>query len=243
MMCFRAPYGRRPCRDGLLRYRLSFLWVVFCFCRGPSIIGPARVHTVRACLCAATMSTTSLPSYAAPALSFSRTPSYSEEPQAYEQRLAWNVAAPRPSGEITKQSRSGGVSLRFSGQESNASLPIYGHNGIVEGTVEVAKPEGVHAVEVKVRGNSTSVLHGFAHMPCLADQRHPPAERNRRGRHCDLRAMSLSCVLVEQRPRRGNMSHVVAVQPRATGHLQRWQERLRSSRFLLSIARLLRCAV
>ena len=97
------------------------------------------------------MSTASLPTYVAPSLAFSRTPSYTAEPQAFEQRLAWNVLQPRPNGSITKQSRSGGVSLRFLGQESNASEPVYGFGGTIEGSVEVAKPEGVHAVEVKVR--------------------------------------------------------------------------------------------
>ena len=97
------------------------------------------------------MSTASLPSYVAPHLTFSRTPSYTAEPQAFEQRLALNRLQPRPSGEITKQSKSGGVSLRFVAQEQNVSLPVYGYGGVVEGSVDVAKPEGVHAVEVKVR--------------------------------------------------------------------------------------------
>lgn len=96
------------------------------------------------------MSTASLPSYVAPNLSFSRIPPYTAEPQAYEQRLALNRLQPRPSGEITKQSRSGGVSLRFLAQESNVNLPVFGHGGAVEGCVEIAKPEGVHSVEVKV---------------------------------------------------------------------------------------------
>ncbi|KAJ3553978.1 hypothetical protein NM688_g3342 [Phlebia brevispora] len=98
------------------------------------------------------MSTTSLPSYLPPSLNFFRTPTYTAEPQAFEQRLALNRAQPRPSGAITKQSRSGGVSLRFLAQESNTALPVYGHGGVVEGTVEIAKPEGVHSVEVKLKG-------------------------------------------------------------------------------------------
>ena len=98
------------------------------------------------------MSTTSLPSYAPPGLgsSYTRIPSYTAEPRAFEQRLALNRGHPRPSGEFTKHSRSGGVSLRFPGQDRNATLPVYGNAGVVEGVVEVAKPEGVHSVEVKV---------------------------------------------------------------------------------------------
>ncbi|KAF7799712.1 hypothetical protein EIP86_010954 [Pleurotus ostreatoroseus] len=100
------------------------------------------------------MSTTSLPSYAPPGLgsSYTRIPSYTAEPRAFEQRLALNRGHPRPSGEFTKHSRSGGVSLRFPGQDRNATLPVYGNAGVVEGVVEVAKPEGVHSVEVKVKG-------------------------------------------------------------------------------------------
>ena len=98
---------------------------------------------------APTMSTTSLPSYVAPDLA--RIPSYTAQPQAYEQRLALNILRARPSGEFTKQSKGGGISLRLYDQENNAALPTYGHGTPISGTVEVARPEGVHAVEVKVR--------------------------------------------------------------------------------------------
>lgn len=96
------------------------------------------------------MSTTSLPSYTAPLLG--RTPSYTAEPQAFEQRLALNVLRPRPSGEFTKQSKGGGISLRLFAQEDGATLPTYGHGASIEGTIEVARPEGVNAVEVKIKG-------------------------------------------------------------------------------------------
>ena len=91
------------------------------------------------------MSTTSLPSYVAPV------PSYTAEPQAYEQRLALNILRARPSGEYTKTSKGGGISLRLYDQDERAALPTYGHGTPIEGSVEIAKPEGVHAVEVKVR--------------------------------------------------------------------------------------------
>ncbi len=102
------------------------------------------------------MSTASLPSYVAP--SFSRTPSYTAEPTAYEQRLALNRLRPRPSGEITKQSKGGGVSLRFVAQANDATLPVYGCGATVEGAVEVAKPDGVLSVDVKVRGPESSFV-------------------------------------------------------------------------------------
>ena len=94
------------------------------------------------------MSTTSLPGYTDPVLS--RIPSYTAEPQAYEQRLALNVLRARPVGEFSKQSKGGGISLRLFDQHDNAVLPVYGHATPIEGMVEIARPEGVHAVEVKV---------------------------------------------------------------------------------------------
>ncbi|KAI0699466.1 hypothetical protein BC835DRAFT_1331525 [Cytidiella melzeri] len=100
------------------------------------------------------MSTTSLPSYN-PALlpSVSRTPTYTAEPQAYEQRLAHNPPLrPRPSGEFTKHSKAGGLALRFLSQEENIPLPVYGTGDVVDGIVDIAKTDGVHAVDVKIKG-------------------------------------------------------------------------------------------
>ena len=102
------------------------------------------------------MSTLSLPSYVAPTLS--RTPSYTEEPQQYEQRLALNILRPRPSGEFIKTSKGGGITLRLFGQDGNAALPVYGFGAPIDGVIEVARTEGVNAVEVKVCGHSPSVL-------------------------------------------------------------------------------------
>ncbi|OBZ71501.1 hypothetical protein A0H81_08642 [Grifola frondosa] len=96
------------------------------------------------------MSTTSLPSYVAPSLA--RIPSYSAEPHAYEQRLALNRLRAPPAGDFVKQSRGGSVSLRLIEQEDNASLPMYGCGAAVEGTVDLAKTDGVTTVEVKIEG-------------------------------------------------------------------------------------------
>ncbi|CDO77139.1 hypothetical protein BN946_scf184657.g14 [Trametes cinnabarina] len=94
------------------------------------------------------MSTTSLPSYVPPA--FTRIPSYSAEPHEYEQRLAWSRPPRRPAGDFVKQSKGGNVSLRLFAQEDSVSLPVYGTGEAVEGAVDLAKTEGVNAVEVKV---------------------------------------------------------------------------------------------
>ena len=92
------------------------------------------------------MSTTSLPNYRPP--SFSRTPSYSAEPQAYEQRLALNRPVARPSGSFVKQARN--VALKLFAQEEDVSLPVYGCGAVIEGAVTLVKTEGVTAVDVKV---------------------------------------------------------------------------------------------
>ncbi|KAI0670876.1 hypothetical protein C8Q78DRAFT_1069600 [Trametes maxima] len=96
------------------------------------------------------MSTTSLPGYAP---SFTRIPSYSAEPHAYEQRLALNRPTRRPAGDFVKQSRGGNVSLRLFAQENNVSLPVYGLGAAVEGAVNLTKTDGVTAVEVKIEGS------------------------------------------------------------------------------------------
>ena len=108
------------------------------------------------------MSTTSLPRYVAPfppplSPTFSRTPSYTAEPQAFEQRLALNRPAPRPRGNFVKQAKN--VTLRLFAQEDNASLPIYGCGAAVEGEVGLSKTDGVTAVEVKVCMRARSIRH------------------------------------------------------------------------------------
>lgn len=94
------------------------------------------------------MSTTSLPGYFIP--TYSRTPSYTAEPQAYEQRIALNRVQARPTGDFVKSSKSGGISLRLLFQDRNAEFPVYGCGSSVEGTVCLSKPDGVTAVELKV---------------------------------------------------------------------------------------------
>ena len=96
------------------------------------------------------MSTNSLPSYLSPSLN--RVPSYSAEPHDYEQRIALvGRLRPRPSGSFVKESKNGDVRLRLSSQEDNINLPIYEPRGVVEGTVELSKTDGIQSVKVKVR--------------------------------------------------------------------------------------------
>ena len=103
------------------------------------------------------MSASGLPAYRPATLVRSpASPVYTPEPQAYEQRLALNRIRERPSTEFVKQSKTGGVSLRLSEQEDNASLPVYGCGDSVEGMVDLAKPESASSVEVRVSSVSST---------------------------------------------------------------------------------------
>lgn len=79
-----------------------------------------------------------------------RAPSYSAEPQYYEQRLAQaDRAGPRPSGAFIKEKNN--VRLRLTAQENGIELPVYGIGEHVTGVVELSKTAGVTSVDVKVR--------------------------------------------------------------------------------------------
>ncbi|THH20590.1 hypothetical protein EW146_g783 [Bondarzewia mesenterica] len=99
------------------------------------------------------MSTASLPSYAPP--EFTRSPSYTEEPQGHERRLA-HATRPtypsRPLSDFVKQSKSGGLSLRLSEQADGVRAPVYGVRSPIEGTVELAKVDGLAYVAIKIEG-------------------------------------------------------------------------------------------
>ncbi|EIN12657.1 hypothetical protein PUNSTDRAFT_130913 [Punctularia strigosozonata HHB-11173 SS5] len=102
------------------------------------------------------MSTTDLPSYPVTPPTFQRTPTYTHEPRAEEQRLAYSdpvrTLRARFDGNFVKQSPKGGVSLRLTQQLDGASLPLYGHGAAVEGFVDLAQIENVDSVEVKIEG-------------------------------------------------------------------------------------------
>ncbi|KZT12213.1 uncharacterized protein LAESUDRAFT_670568 [Laetiporus sulphureus 93-53] len=92
-----------------------------------------------------------LPGYRSSSLAC--TPPYSAEPHAQEQRIALNRLRRRPSGDFVKHSRSGGLSLWLSRQDSSANLPAYGCGDFVEGTVTLSKPETTTSVEVRIEGS------------------------------------------------------------------------------------------
>jgi hypothetical protein len=99
------------------------------------------------------MSTTSPPNYAAPpAPALLRAPTYTNEPGAEEQRLAFTERPlhVRLDGNFVKQAKNGGVSLRLTQQINGAELPLYGHGAAVEGSVDIPQADNVDSVEVKV---------------------------------------------------------------------------------------------
>ncbi|KAJ7283964.1 hypothetical protein C8J57DRAFT_1171957 [Mycena rebaudengoi] len=99
------------------------------------------------------MSTASPPSYIPGSDTFHRTPSYSAEPRFYEQRLALNARSlPQHTGNFVKTSKGGGTQLRLSKQQDSIDLPVYGSGGLVEGTIELSKTDGISTVQVKVEG-------------------------------------------------------------------------------------------
>ncbi|KAI0064110.1 hypothetical protein BV25DRAFT_1914760 [Artomyces pyxidatus] len=103
------------------------------------------------------MSTASLSLYSG--LYFSRIPSYSAELHPDEHRLV-GPALQRPSADFVKHSKSGGLSLRLGAQVEGAATPMFAARTPVEGIVEIAKPEGLAVVAVKIEGRIK--LHEFA---------------------------------------------------------------------------------
>ncbi|KLO10909.1 hypothetical protein SCHPADRAFT_906442 [Schizopora paradoxa] len=88
-------------------------------------------------------------------LSTASLPTYHREPNASEQRLAQHLQpGPRPVGNFVKTSRNGGIAIRLHGQDSNASMPIYGRGATVEGVVELngKNMDTIQGVEVKMEG-------------------------------------------------------------------------------------------
>ncbi|KAI0027740.1 hypothetical protein K488DRAFT_60566 [Vararia minispora EC-137] len=101
------------------------------------------------------MSTASLPTYTAPP-DLTRTPSYAPEPRAEERRLAHAIVyqynGRRRSADFIKQSKTGGMSLRLSDQIEGTNIPTYGMRSPIEGSIELAKTEGLAFVAIKVEG-------------------------------------------------------------------------------------------
>ena len=97
------------------------------------------------------MSTVSLPSYDASLLN--APPSYDagrhDQLEPHRLSLAHRLG-PQFLSTFVKHSKADNTFLRLSAQEDGVSLPVYGSNALVEGTVELTKVEGVRSVEVKV---------------------------------------------------------------------------------------------
>lgn len=49
-----------------------------------------------------------------------------------------------------KNSRTGGVVLRLTGQHDDATLPEYSRGALIDGTVELKNTESILSIEVKV---------------------------------------------------------------------------------------------
>ncbi|KAN0118644.1 hypothetical protein V8E52_005067 [Russula decolorans] len=63
------------------------------------------------------------------------------------------AATPRPpGGEFVKESKGGNLRLRLYRQSDNATVPVFGIRGPVEGTLELSKPKGLVFVAVRVEG-------------------------------------------------------------------------------------------
>ena len=56
-----------------------------------------------------------------------------------------------PGGEFVKESKGGNLRLRLYRQSDNATVPVFGIRGPVEGTLELSKPKGLVFVAVRVR--------------------------------------------------------------------------------------------
>ncbi|KAI0000294.1 hypothetical protein BJV77DRAFT_939272 [Russula vinacea] len=104
------------------------------------------------------MSTASLPRYTADTLP---TPMYSAEPPPFESQhpraetpsfVASAATARPPGGQFVKESKGGNLRLRLYRQTDNATVPVFGIRGPVEGTLQLSKPKGLVFVAVRVEG-------------------------------------------------------------------------------------------
>ncbi len=63
-----------------------------------------------------------------------------------------------PGGEFVKESKGGNLRLRLYRQTDNASVPMFGIRGPVEGKLELSKPKGLVFVAIRVRVSSISSI-------------------------------------------------------------------------------------
>ena len=166
------------------------------------------------------MSTVSLPSYVAPSLN--RTPSYSAEPGDFEHRLALGERLRiRPSGSFVKESKGGAIRLRLSSQEENITLPVYGASDVVEGVVELSKPDGVTSVEVQ-ESDCCASLHfsqRWLNWSRSADRRQTASQGDRRRRNSKCKVMPEYGPSMGEKPGQHTMSHRLTFRPQTAQHL------------------------
>ena len=99
-------------------------------------------------------------------------------------------------GDFVKTSKSGAISLRLLGQDENVRQPAYCSGNVIDGVVEVAKPDGISSVEMKVI-SPTHVLRFLGLI--VLDRREVGPERNRGGRRDDVHCLLYQCTAVGQR--------------------------------------------
>jgi hypothetical protein len=81
-------------------------------------------------------------------------PSYSREPNADEERLAFSVCTNRrslPTGQFRKTSRR--ITLALHEQHRKVKIPVYEHNSLITGTIGLEDCDRVRSVVLKVRRN------------------------------------------------------------------------------------------
>jgi hypothetical protein len=103
------------------------------------------------------MSTLSLPRFSVDSF---QAPLYSADPLLCEAGIYRARSPPStvmaatphpPGGEFVKESKGGNLRLRLYRQSENATVPVFGIRGPVEGTLELSKPKGLVFVAVRVR--------------------------------------------------------------------------------------------
>ena len=109
-----------------------------------------------------TMSTLSLARYSVDTF---QAPLYSADPLLCETGFYQARSSPStvpastlrpPGGEFVKESKGGNLRLRLYRQTDNASVPVFGIRGPVEGKLELSKPKGLVFVAIRVRVSSIS---------------------------------------------------------------------------------------
>ena len=83
-------------------------------------------------------------------------PSYSREPNADEERLAFSLRTHRrspPTGQFRKTARR--ITLTLNEQRRKAKVPVYEHNSLITGTVDLEDCDRVQSVVLKVNYGNT----------------------------------------------------------------------------------------